>query len=167
MLNTQNTELTPNKYLASLSLIHLALLIGQVLFAAVAFFINENRRLDLSDTDNKFFFIIPLLAIGSYFAGNFLFRQNINTIANNNNSLKEKLNSYQVALIIKLALLEGPALFGVVAFLLSGNLYFLLISGLLIGYFFIQKPSKEKIIDELKLNFEHRVEFDQLDQILK
>ena len=140
---------------------------GQVLFAAVAFFINENRSFNLLDTNNKLFYIIPLLALGSYVASNFLFKQNINTIANNNNSLKEKLNGYQVALIIKLAIIEGPVLFGIVAFLIGGNLYFLFISGLLIIYFLMQKPSKEKIIETLKLNYEHRVEFDQSDRVFK
>jgi hypothetical protein len=167
MLNSQDTELTPKKYLTSLSLIHLTMLIGQLLFGALAIFINDNITLDLLDTDNKLFFIIPLFALVGYFAGNFLFKQNINTIANNNNSLNDKLKGYQVALIIKLALLEGSAIFGIVAFLMSGNLYFLLVVGAIIFYFFIQKPSKEKIIDVLKLKYEHKVEFEKSDHILK
>lgn len=167
MLNIDDSELTPKKYLTSLTLIHVMLLIGQVVFTAVVLFISEELKLNMFETDNEFYVVVPLLAVAGYYAGEFIFKQNLTAIANNNNSLKDKLKGYQVALIIKLALLEGPTLLALVALLLSGNLYFLLIAASLMLYFYLQKPSKDRIVEELKLNQEHRMEFDKVDQLLK
>jgi hypothetical protein len=167
MKTIQNSELTPKKYMNLLTLIFMALLLGQLLFVVLVIFTIENFSFNILDFSNPLFFIIPILAIGSFYGSQLIFNQNLISINKNNNSLKEKLMAYQHALIIKLAFIEGPSLFGIVAFLISGNLYFLLISVLLVFYFYTQKPTKEKMISQLNLNFEQRIDFNKSDEVLK
>lgn len=66
--------------------------------------------------------------------------------------------AYQSATIVRLALLEGPSLFGIVGFLLTGNLIFLGISGALIACFIYQRPTRQKIEDDLNLSYEEKAE---------
>ena len=80
------------------------------------------------------------------------------------NDLNQALIQYQTSFIIRIALIEGPSLFGVVVFLLSGNLIFLSASALLLTYIYFQKPSREKIIKELNFGNDLILEFEKFEE---
>jgi hypothetical protein len=62
-----------------------------------------------------------------------------------------KLVNYRAALIVKLALLEAPSFFTVIAYLLTGNYIYLGIVLILLIVFLLYTPTKEKLINELEL----------------
>lgn len=66
--------------------------------------------------------------------------------------LKMKLAGYRAATIIRLALLEGPALFTVIAFLLTGDTNFLLYTSFMLLLFAMIRPTMERAIKELNLD---------------
>ena len=66
--------------------------------------------------------------------------------------LSYKMEQYRVALLVSYALIEGPSILGIVAFLLTGNIVFLSLSILIILLFFVNKPSKYKFSLDLELS---------------
>ncbi len=165
-MENENYELTPAKFLKINTVIHLALISGVTLFSVIAFALIENRELRWNDTDDIFFFIVPIAAILGIVAGNILYKKGLESLVDRG-SLKEKLTGFQTALIIKYALLEGPSLIGVVAFFSTGNLLYLLISGVLVIYFFFHRLSKEKIINDLELSGTLKDQFNEQDKVIQ
>ncbi len=122
--------------------------------------------LTLDYTSDVMFFIVPLLAIVGIFAGNYLYENNIKGLASKN-TLREKLSGFQSASIIKYALLEGPALLGIVDFMKDGNQYFLIISLILLAWLIAQRPTRDKVERDLKLEGSLKSEFQQEDKSLE
>ncbi|MDX2302421.1 MAG: hypothetical protein NW226_06450 [Microscillaceae bacterium] len=147
------------QYLTSLTIIHLGLLMGQVIFGVIAFFLNSQEDFstegDNSDLRNIFIYLVPFLILSGVSAGFFMMRSRLSMIQQKN-SLAEKLQEYRTVLIMKYALMEGPALVALVAYLLTADLMFLGLAALVIVFFVLERPSKDKIIMDLALNSEGR-----------
>jgi len=74
---------------------------------------------------------------------------------------------FQIGFILKIALLEGPALFGIIAFSVDGNLSFLIIAGVLLFIITLQKPTKVNIEAVLNLSNEQRSIYNTAHKKLK
>ncbi len=164
-MENKTTQLTPNGFIKTLSIIHLALLSGLIIFLIIAYTQNKVWQLNLNDTSDVFLFIAPILAVGGILVGNFLYNNQINALSNKN-SLREKLTGFQTASIMKYALIEGPALLAIVSSMNNGNLFYIIIAIALIVYFYFQKPTKEKIESNLKLNSEQKMQFNNADKAI-
>jgi hypothetical protein len=136
-------------------MIHGALLVGQVLFGAAAFFVTKSTVINLKATSDPLFYIVPAFTLIGLFAGTFQFKQKLAGMATTG-SLNEKLTIYQTALIIRYALTEGPALLGIVAYFSSGNLFYLIIAGIDVLYFIMIRPTRSKLEDDLGLSYEDK-----------
>jgi hypothetical protein len=156
---TTNRSTIPNTqtFYKTISIIHLALIAGQILFGITAFFIVNSTNIVMNPPDDIFFYLVPLLAFTGIIAGSYLFKQKLNGLANVI-TLKEKLAIWQTAVIIRFAMAEGPSLLGIAAYLNTGNLFYLFISGLIILYFIWIAPKKQNITDELDLSYEEKIE---------
>ena len=157
---------SPESFLKSISIIHLALLAGQVIFAIVAYAQSIKVFFGISYMDDVFMYIVPLAAIGGFIAGYSIFKKQLAAIRSKN-SLGEKIIAYQTALIIRYALLEGPCLLAVWAYLNNNNLFYLMVAGLLIVYFIFLRPTMEKVENDLDLNFNEKIEFLGEDEVIK
>lgn len=165
-MNTiQNPDLTPQKFLKSLSLIHLALAFGLILFAGVTVFLNSGKETAIRYTDDVFVNVLPVLALVCILTSITLFKKQLITLQSKD-SLKDKLKGYQSAFIVRLALLEGPCLFGIVCYLVTGNFFHLIVAGLIILYFISLRPGKEKVETDLKLSHEQQVQFEKSEESL-
>jgi hypothetical protein len=153
----QTREISPKTFLKTISIIHLALMMGQVLFGIVVFTQVHTITFNLKDTHDPFLLVVPIMAIGSFTASVIVFKQLLNA-ATAKEPLSAKITAYQSALIVRFALLEGASLFGIVTFLLTGNLLFIGISGLLVLYFLIIRPTKDKVQTDLNLSYEETSE---------
>lgn len=151
---------TPKGFLRTISIMHLGFLAGLVIFGSMIFLQNDNWELNVMDTNEVFYFILPIMAVFGIFIGNYLYKQKIDALKSKA-TLKEKLEGYQQAIIIKFALIEGPAFFGIVGAMISGNLLYLIIALLLAVYFFSLKPTKDKIINDLELSRELKNELNR------
>ncbi|MHB8208697.1 hypothetical protein [Mucilaginibacter sp.] len=158
----QNLQVTPKTFLRTISIIHVALILGIVMFCAVTYSINSSRNTFSYNINDPFTYVSLILAIGGFTAGFFLFKNQLVKVQNQA-TLKGKLSVYQSALIQRFALLEGPAMFAVVAYELSANLYFLIIAGLIILYFVTLRPTKDKIETGLNLSYDDKITFDSED----
>ncbi len=138
--------------------------IGQLLFGLAALSITPQKGIDVSNTKDVFLFVVPAMAVGCFALSTFLFKKNLN-IAVNKATLKEKLMFYQSALITRFAPLEGVSLLWIVTYMQTGNLLFIIISGLTALYFLSLRPTKDKIENDLDLGYEDKMLFDSEDQL--
>jgi hypothetical protein len=149
-MEKQNLKLMQNSFLKTMRIIFFALLAGQIIFMAVAFF-TVNNNPPQSQSDDLFNIIVPV-AIGlGLFMSSLLFKQMLAKIKKDD-SIEQKLEAYRSALIIRYALLEGPSIFSTVVYLLSGNIIFLAFSGVMILAFLINMPSRDKATQDLNLS---------------
>jgi len=136
---------------------HLALFMGQVMFAAITLFLCKQPVLNLKPGNDVLFYLSPALVLFGIFMGSFLFKQSVAKL-DEKPSLNEKLKAYQTAFIIRCAFAEGPSMFGIVCMLLTSNVYYLIVVGVNILYFIIIRPTKFKIVDDLNLNEQERID---------
>lgn len=149
---------SPAAAVKTMKVIHGALLAGQVLFAGVAYATGIKAiYFNARDTKDVFFFVAPLLAFGGIVAGFFLFKQLIGRLTEKTD-LQSKMTGYQTAFITRAALLEGPSLFNIVAFMLSGNLLYLFISVILMLILLRSRPTASLIADDLQLGYDDKAE---------
>lgn len=134
--------------LRTLSVIHLALIAGQIMFAAVSIAIKGKTEIILQANDDIFFFIIPGIALSGILVSSMIFKKLVEQ-AKTKQAPAEKLKQYLSASIIRWALIEGPSLFAITVYFLKGNLFYILISALLILFMFTLRPTREKVATEL------------------
>jgi len=149
---------SPAAAVKTMKVIHGTLLAGQVLFAGVAYATGIKAiYFNARDTRDVFFFVAPLLAFGGIVAGFFLFKQLITRLTEKAD-LRSKLTGYQTTFITRAALLEGPSLFNIVAFMLSGNLFYLFISIVLMLILLRSRPTASLIANDLQLGYDDKAE---------
>ena len=73
---------------------------------------------------------------------------------------------YQIASVVKFAIIEGAAFIGIVFSLITGNTAYIAIVGVLIIYYLMQKPSLNKVESDLQLRGEHRNQFHKYDEVI-
>ncbi|RDY58879.1 hypothetical protein [Flagellimonas nanhaiensis] len=161
----QSVKFTPSGFIRTLSILHIALLAGPTLIGGIFYFQSKETHFSFNDTEDVFLIVVPVFAISGLFLSDFIFRQLIKKIPSKD-SLRQKLARYQSASIIKYALLEGPAIFGAVAFFNTQNLAYLLIAGILVLYLALQYPTKDKIERNLNLRGEEKSQFNRPNQPL-
>ena len=150
MYNDQGGAPNGQTFVRTITIIHAALLIGQVLFGIVAFVDTKSTGFNLKLGSDPFFYIVPFLIVAGMLSGSFLFTDQISK-AVDKNSLSEKLAGYQTALIIRFAIAEGPSLLGIVGYMLTGNVIYLILVGFNVIYFILIRPTKDKIGEDLSL----------------
>jgi hypothetical protein len=146
-------SLTSQTYFWILSIVHLVMLAGQIIFAGVAIFSNLNGTLEAMDSGlhQILQFIVPGFVLVGFFAGKMIMDSRLKSIKAKG-SLRQRLAEYQGVLIVKYTLLEAPSLLGLMGYLLTGNLFYLGFSGLVMLIFIMNKPSRDRIAIDLELN---------------
>jgi hypothetical protein len=147
--------------LKALNILHKALMAMQILFASVcASFVYSQGVLPAAKELDKVLQVIALvLTAGGIFAGMSLFKKKLTQIREMETAAKEKFNLYRGACILQWALMEGPSLFCVTCFFLTGNYAFLVIVLVVIFLFAMTAPSKSKILLQLQIS---EAELDEL-----
>lgn len=157
MNNDRNYIANPQTFIRTISIIHLALMAGQLLFAFLTFSMKKSTIVNLKPDGDVYFYIAPLLIFSGMLIGSFLFNQLL-AKATEAESLNKKLAAYQSAFIIRCALSEGGAMFAIVCYLLTANFFYLSLAGVNILYFLWLRPTKEKIEADLNLSYEEKIE---------
>ncbi len=149
-METANPKLT----LRSMQIVHLALMIGVALFMVISFVNNANSLalLPVDETHLTLVYVACGMAVVSAIIGSALFNNLLGKI-DTSSPLSQKLPQYFSANITRWALLEGAALFNVVAFLLSGSLLNVGVAILLLVLMGSLRPSRQRVTDELKISY--------------
>lgn len=148
----QQNQLTSGEYLKALKVIHIGLTAGVVFFLIIAAVLQfTGFEPELKEMEMVLLGITGFAAVSGIFAGNLIFRKRIDQLVELKN-LNEKLTGYQSALIVKYALVEGPAFFTIVAYLLTANILFPVITAFLVFVLVLSAPRKDKLISDLNLS---------------
>jgi len=140
----------------ALSIIHLALLLGQVFFTLISLFLiyskNSSSSSSLQQYSQQLIILCIILGFAGYLVGKNLFRKKLEQINGNVKSVPEKFNDYRSACITRWALLEAPSLFSLILFFLTGNYIILVVGVAIILLFFTTRPSLQKVASDLGIS---------------
>ncbi|WP_167611971.1 hypothetical protein [Maribellus sediminis] len=161
--NMNQEKLTPKEYFRSLQIVHLALMAGIVSFIVIAIVLqNMGFESDGEDMLPALIYVVPVFMIGGILASNYVFKFRLKTCISQS-GLKQKLEEYRSALIIKFALVEGPSFFAIIAYLLTANLVFVGITVLLLAVLLSYRPTPAKSIIDLELDYDEREILEETD----
>jgi divalent metal cation (Fe/Co/Zn/Cd) transporter len=155
-------------YFKSLMLLHLALLLGQVLFAGIILFLHSHDKemAPLTKMPNEFYFYIALGLVFAVIVTSFYLYQAKVSRAKEKTGLFAILTEYRSAVLLRDTCLQGPSLLATIAFFLTGNDRYMALTGLIILVFLVWWPTPSKVIADLGLEGEYRSKLEEPDAIL-
>ncbi len=144
------------EFFKSIQILHAAMFFGMVMIMVMLKFLMGIE--DTSGGDLLFPAIGISLAISSVVLGQIIFNNKMEGLKREKLSVAKKLEAYRGAFILKLALLEGPALFCLILHFLGGNslLFYTFLFVLII--FAFERPLEARIKQQLNLHPEDLVE---------
>ncbi|HQQ96944.1 MAG TPA: hypothetical protein PLX35_06750 [Cyclobacteriaceae bacterium] len=144
------------KFLTSLTIIYFAQMMVPVLFSGVVVFLNMNGAQPSGDNDpTPFKYIMYGLVPGATVIAHIVFKQQLSGV-NPEWNLRQKLVRFQTAMLIRSALIEVPGLLGAVFALLTGDLTFLIFTGMMVVLFVYWRPTVDTISVDLQLSEQDR-----------
>ena len=148
---------TSKQYFNTITIIHTALFMVQIIFGAIAYLLKSNAMFQNSDPELGSVLLVAsvIVAVGGIAASTVIGKTQIKS-ARAKANLKDKLAGYKTALLIKLALLEMPTIFALVCYLLSGNYYMLVFAVAILILFYMNRPTVNNLVMDLELNHSDR-----------
>ena len=136
------------KGLQVLNIIHKALMTGQILFASVCIYLIYSKSvLPMGEELDKVLQVAALIITAAgIFAGMTLFKKKLMQIREMQTGAKEKFDLYRSACIIQWALLEGPSIFCIICFFLTGNYAFLAVVLVVLFLFAMTAPGRHNYL---------------------
>ena len=140
--------------LKPIQLIHTAFCVAVFIFGAVTLFINKDILVFSTQMANEgaLNLLFPLIGLISISIGIFLYNRMMAGI-DETDSFETKFTKYQTAFLVKCALFEAGALLNIVACFITGNSIFMVFAGISFLALLMSRPIKEKIVEELKLQY--------------
>lgn len=132
--------------------IFFGLLVGQLLFFAVAFWFSGTEEFTANkELDEIFQIVVPLFGLAMMILSRFVYNKKISGMDEMGNAIT-KIAKYRTFKIIQWAIVESATMLSLIALMFTGNHLYSAVFIFLIGYFFLVKPSKENFVSEMKLN---------------
>lgn len=150
---TQINTPSAKEILRSLRIIHLAMMVGIIIFFLVSFVLVQTvgpfgklEKLAGQTVFIGFLVMAALLVVLSYSLHN----RKCQSVANL--SLSEKLQVYRNSMILKFAMLEGSVFLGISTYLLVGITSVIAATAMILLLLLLNRPAVNHIADELRLN---------------
>ncbi len=148
---------SPKEALKTIQLVHFALMAGIVLFTAVILFLYFDGVL-AAKNDGIIQYIPALFFFAVLPSSSMVYKQALKNVDAQAN-LQSKMKLFQTAHIVRMAILEGSALFAAAVSFVTGSLYQLIIVGLVIAVFASKIPSIMMLESDLHLTSEDKEKF--------
>ena len=144
------------KFLKAMATIHYALLAGVFMFLLVVIFLVQlnGGGLMAGVTDDLtliLYGIVYFAALATAGFGIIIFERNMRN-AKLFTTLKPKVATFKSAYLIRLALIEGPAFVSILAYMFTGNYYFLPATALCLMMLVQSRPTQSFVAEKLYLN---------------
>lgn len=149
-----NQPITSQAYFRSLTILHTSMIVGQLLMAAVIYFVfNSNKEtvFGVEATGQKWIYIAGGITILSVLVSAQLFGMRLQKLRALND-LPQKMTGYRAVSILRYALLDVPSLFALILYMQTNNLLLLIFSGLILLLLLGYRPSKERLTTDLALS---------------
>ncbi len=154
------TGVTTRAYFRTLRILHLALIMGQVVFAMMVFVI---KLVSISETvsltpelQDLLRYILPGLALLGTGLSWLLFSSRIKALKELTDPAAQ-YTGYRSACVLRYAILEAPSLIALVGFTLSNDYTFMAIPALIILVFILIRPTKAALISHLQPGYEQQL----------
>ena len=141
----------------ALGILHFSLLVGQLVFAAITWYLHSSGTITLTNLgDHIQYIVIGVAAAGLLLAALsfYVYRKKIAALKESVQPAKEKLNAYRAACLTRWAMLEAPVLLALIAFMLTGNYNLLVLAGAILLLFITTRPTASKAAAALSLSEE-------------
>jgi hypothetical protein len=148
-------KLSLSNHLQQSKILCFALIAGQIFFAAVVIYLINFSGTVIKDTglNDIFIMVVPTLALGSIFGSFVVFKGKMSKVREITD-ITTKLNEYRGAQIVRWALYEGPSFFAIMAYMLTGQIFYLGIVLIAIILFVTTIPSMDRLMKDLELTWE-------------
>lgn len=146
---------SPKQVMSNIRIIYLALVTGLIIFMALAVNMRGNENISSPETTD-ILFIIDIIVNAMMLPLSFIVSNKRIDQIDRKLALSEKLNQFMQAFIIRLAILEAPALFSVIVLLLNGNISALALFALALALIGLNYPTPERIGKMLELTDEEK-----------
>lgn len=152
---------TSREYFRTLMILHGAMCAGTVMCLGIMVLLRFSGAAvpDDAGLDHLLMPIAAMVVVGGCIASHFLYSMRLKP-ARSLPGLGEKLAAYRGLLLLRWALLEGPALFATVCFFLTGNQLLLAFAALPLLLLVLSRPTKERAATDLELNWEEKAILD-------
>lgn len=162
----QSKNQTFQEYFRNLNIIYFAILSSILIIGSILFFMQTTSQTGSPHPWNDILlYIVPALILGGILGSRLIGQNRLRSIRQKSD-LKVKLEDYQAVFILRLGLLEAPALIALICFFITDNYLFLAFAGLIIIVFLAYMPAKATIASELELSQSERALIEDPDQIV-
>lgn len=140
------SDITPKaSAYTTLLIVYIAMLIGLIAFTGISYFIlTEPETTFFKESQRDILLVALVVATICMAVSGFLWKKDIQSIQSMN-TLEEKFAKYRSALIKRLALMEGAALFALICYYLTSNIRLLVIAILIIVAFLLVWPGLTRV----------------------
>lgn len=143
-----------------LKTLHLSLLIGVSLFIVVVLFMIKKIE-PVGESVNRILQVVVVVAsLISLFVGFNLFRRKMMAARNHTGTAIQRMDKYRSASILWWSMIEIPAMFAAIGYLLTGNKAFLFMALFHVLLLLVFMPRKDNIIQLLNLNSDEVAELE-------
>lgn len=147
----EKRKLSSGSYFRMLMILFGAMLMSQVAMAGIFVYLTLSQAMALDpDMLGIMIYVVPVMACSMFGLSFVVFSKMVNTAAEKN-ALSDKLRGFQMAMVVRMALLEAPAVLAAVSIFLTGSIYFLAVNAVSVLLFAVMIPRKEKVIELLRL----------------
>ena len=153
----QNDPGTPKQQLRAMNVLCTALMSGVVIFLIIIVALvkwNDGGFGKDSEVNKYFSVAVIIIAAICLISGIVSYKKRIDNIPPEILKLDAKLDYYRAALILYFASCEGGSLFAIIVIFLTGNFLLVVVVAILLVAMFLMRPVKQRVVDELKLNWE-------------
>lgn len=159
--------MTSKTYLKSLTTLHFALTMGQVVFLMLLVYLHTSL---MPEQGNKTLatvlkYLVPVTALLAFSAGSFIYRTKLTSLKTTS-SLSEKLTLYRSTMLSRFVIWEGVSLLSLIAYQLTGNNLFIGITVVFVLLFIVVRPTPEKLVYELELSPNEKAVIENPDSVI-
>lgn len=147
----------PSKFFKSLQAIHIGIMLSLIFVSLLLLILMKDSLVLNFDGNRTFMFMALIIGYGGKFAGKMMFNKLIKQLPFKA-GLPLKSEKYKVAHIVRLAMLEFPALMCLYFGYVTNNGFYLLVVGLLIFMMLTVFPSRNRFSEEVELNNEEKTQ---------
>ena len=161
-----NSGITSRTYFFTLTLIYYAQIFALIVFSAVTLIL-DSPSADATENNliQVFQFAVPIGTVVLLSSGYFIFKTVVSKIERSSH-LKSKLPKYQSAVIVRAAMIEVAGLLGTIAAFLTGEMYFLAATALIVIVLILLRPSVHGVVEDLSLTPEEKSKLENPNEIV-
>jgi len=133
-------------------IIYGALIIGQLIFFAIALFIVEKNVVEsVQYLDDIFQVLIPILGLFVMILVRSIYNKNLSSV-NSNEDVNSKIVKYRGFKIFQWVLVESVSILSIIGLIITSNYLYAVVFLFMLGFFILIRPSKEQFFNDFKIS---------------